>query len=331
MVLHPTFRRLWAAAFATALGVGSVGWCGERELLEAILVRVNDRIVTVSDFRERLDAELSQIASPPEGAARERFARELFSTVVDELILLERAREKKLTIDDEMVDKAIGELREQNQLQDDAAFKTALASAGLTEQALRERYRHNMLLQRAVQSEVKPTEITEEEIRQRYEADKERFRVPDKVELEQVFLPVAADGSDRSMVMRTAQALVERVRGGADLQAEATLAGGEVQELGAIPVADMREDLQRVLEPLSDNGLTDPLETAGGVQIVRLVRRIPAGYQPFEEVEESIRRQLSQGAYQDQTRGMVDRLKGEYLVEIHEDRLEMIIAQLRGA
>jgi len=331
MVLHPSFRRLWAAAFATALGVASVGWCGERELLEAILVRVNDRIVTVSDFRERLDAELSQIASPPEGAARERFARELFSTVVDELILLERAREKKLTIDDEMVDKAIGELREQNQLQDNAAFKAALASAGLTEQALRERYRHNMLLQRAVQSEIKPTEITEEEIRQRYEADKERFRVPDKVELEQVFLPVAADGSDRSMVMRTAQALVERVRGGADLQAEATLAGGEVQELGAIPVADMREDLQRVLEPLSDNGLTDPLETAGGVQIVRLVRRIPAGYQPFEEVEESIRRQLSQGAYQDQTRGMVDRLKGEYLVEIHEDRLEMIIAQLRGA
>jgi hypothetical protein len=67
------------------------------------------------------------------------------------------------------------------------------------------------------------------------------------------------------------------------------------------------------------------------VQIVRLVRRIPAGYRPFEEVEESIRRQLSQGAYQDQTRGMVDRLKGEYLVEIHEDRLDMIIAQLRGA
>lgn len=330
-MVHPTLRSLSAAAFAAAIGVASVAWCGDRELVEAILVRVNDRIVTVSDFRERLTAELSQLPSPPEGAARERFARELFTTVVDELILLERAREKKLTIDDEMVDKAIGELREQNQLQDDAAFKAALASAGLTEQALRERYRHNMLLQRAVQSEIKPTEITEEEIRQRYEADKEQFRVPAKAELEQVFLPVAADGSDRRQVMRTAQGLVERVRGGADLRAEATLAGGEVQELGAIPVADMREDLQRVLEPLADNGLTDPLETPGGVQIVRLVRRIPAGYQPFEEVEESIRRQLSQGAYQDQTKGMVDRLKGEYLVEIHEDRLEMIIAQLRGA
>ena len=191
--------------------------------------------MTVSDFRERVGIELSQQPSPPEGAALDRFIRGLFDTQVEEMILLERAREKKLTIDDEMVDKAIGELREQNQLQDDAAFKAALAGAGLTEEALRDRYRHNMLLQRAVQSEVKPTEITEPEVRERYEADKEKFRVPAKVELEQVFLPVAADGSDRRQVMRTAQGLVERVRGGADLRAEATLAGARHSGAGRNP------------------------------------------------------------------------------------------------
>jgi parvulin-like peptidyl-prolyl isomerase len=293
-------------------------------------VRVNDRIVTISDFRERLEVELSQMPSRPEGEELDRIAHQFFQTQVDELILLERAREKKLTVDDEMVDKAIAELREQNQLQDDAAFKAALAGAGLTEQALRDRYRHNMLLQRAVQSEIKQTEVTEEELRQRYEANKEQYRVPAKVELEQVFLPVADDGSDRRQVMQTAQGLVERVRGGADLRAEATLAGAEIQELGAIPETDLRVELQEILAPLPDNGLSDPLETAGGVQVVRLVRRIPAGYQPFEEVEGSIRRQLSQGAYQDQTRGMVERLKGEYLVEIHEDRLDRIIAELGG-
>ena len=330
MEMQPMFRRKWAGAIAAALAVSSVAWGGDRQVVEAILVRVNDRIVTISDFRERLEVELSQLPSRPEGEELDRFAHQFFQTQVDELILLERAREKKLTVDDEMVDKAIAELREQNQLQDDAAFKAALAGAGLTEQALRDRYRHNMLLQRAVQSEVKQTEITEEELRQRYEANKEQYRVPAKVELEQVFLPVADDGSDRRQVMQTAQGLVERVRGGADLRAEATLAGAEIQELGAIPETDLRVELQQILAPLSDNGLSDPLETAGGVQVVRLVRRIPAGYQPFEEVEGSIRRQLSQGAYQDQTRGMVERLKGEYLVEIHEDRLDRIIADLGG-
>jgi len=330
MGLQPMLRRKWVGAIAITLAVSSIAWGGERQVVEAILVRVNDRIVTISDFRERLEVELSQLPSRPEGEELDRFAHQFFQTQVDELILLERAREKKLTVDDEMVDKAIAELREQNQLQDDAAFKAALAGAGLTEQALRDRYRHNMLLQRAVQSEIKQTEITEEELRQRYEANKEQYRVPAKVELEQVFLPVADDGSDRRQVMQTAQGLVERVRGGADLRAEATLAGAEIQELGAIPETDLRVELQQILAPLPDNGLSDPLETAGGVQVVRLVRRIPAGYQPFEEVEESIRRQLSQGAYQDQTRGMVERLKGDYLVEIHEDRLDRIIAELGG-
>jgi len=330
MGLQPKLGRKWIGAIATALALSSVAWGGDRQVVEAILVRVNDRIVTTSDFRERLKVELSQLPSRPEGEELDRFARQFFQTQVDELILLERAREKKLTVDDGMVDKAIAELREQNQLQDDATFKAALASAGLTEQALRDRYRHNMLLQRAVQSEIKPTEITEEELRQRYEASKEQYRVPAKVELQQVFLPVADDGSDRGQVLRTAQGLVERVRGGADLRAEATLAGAEIQELGAIPEADLRMELQQILAPLADNGLSDPLETAGGIQVVRLVRRIPAGYQPFEEVEESIRRQLSQGAYQGQTRGMVDRLKGEYLVEIHEDRLDKIIGELGG-
>ena len=330
MGLQPMLRRKWVGAIAITLAVSSIAWGGERQVVEAILVRVNDRIVTISDFRERLEVELSQLPSRPEGEELDRFAHQFFQTQVDELILLERAREKKLTVDDEMVDKAIAELREQNQLQDDAAFKAALAGAGLTEQALRDRYRHNMLLQRAVQSEIKQTEITEEELRQRYEANKEQYRVPAKVELEQVFLPVADDGSDRRQVMQTAQGLVERVRSGADLRAEATLAGAEIQELGAIPETDLRVELQQILAPLPDNGLSDPLETAGGVQVVRLVRRIPAGYQPFEEVEESIRRQLSQGAYQDQTRGMVERLKGEYLVEIHEDRLDRVIAELGG-
>jgi len=331
MGLQPMLRRLSTGALAAALALAAAAWAADRQLVEAILVRVNDRVVTVSDFRERLSVELSQLPSPPEGEALGRFAHSLFDTVVEELILLERAREKKLTIDDEMLDKAIADLRKQNKLEDDADFKAALASAGLTEQALRDRYRHNMLLQRAVQSEIKPSEITEPEIRERYEADKEKYRVPAKVELEQIVLPVADDGSDRRQVLRTAQGLVERVRGGADLRAEATLAGGEIQELGAIPESDLREELQAVIDPLPENGLTDPLETASGVQIVRLVRRIPAGYQPFEEVEESIRRQLSQTAYQDQTRGMVERLKAEYLVEVHEDRLEAIIAEMGGA
>ena len=329
MSKHPIAPR--AALLSAILMVVTPLVAGQRILVEGILVRVNDRILTMSDFQKRLEVELSQVSTPPQGDALRSFAQHLFDQTVDDMILLERADEKHLTVDEEMVDKQIAQLRKDNNLEDDAAFEQALKGAGLTVDALRERYRQSMLMQRAVQSDITATEITEEEVRQRYEANKEDYRVPAKVELEQVFLPVAADGSDRAEVLRRARGLVKRVRGGNDLRAEATLAGAELQQLGEIPPGDLRPDLRSAIQDLAEGGVTDPLETAGGFQVVRLVRRIPASYQPYEEVAPAIRRKMAMDSYQAQTRGAIDRLKKDYLVEIHEDRFQHLLDQIAGA
>jgi parvulin-like peptidyl-prolyl isomerase len=313
---------------AVVLCAAGAALAGERMVIEAILIRVNDRIMTVGDFRQRLQVELSQIPAPPVGEALRTFSQALFESVLDEMVLLERAQEKRILVDEEMVDQAIDSLREENNLQEDAAFAQALESAGLSEEKLRERYRRSMLIQRTAQSEVKPSEITEEQLRQRYEAELDSYRIPAKVELEQLFFPIAADGSDRDQVMRLARGLVDRVRQGSDLKAEATLAGIQLQELGAIPEADLRQDLRQVLEELEEGGLTNPLDTGGGIQVIRLVRRIEAGVQLFDEVKELIRRQVSLESYEQQTRGVVERLKEEYLVKVDQEGLAEIIDQL---
>jgi parvulin-like peptidyl-prolyl isomerase len=311
------------------LAAGTVA--AERFVIEAVLVRVNDRIMTITDFQRRLEVELSQIPEPPTGSDLESFARGLFDSIVNEMVLLERAAEKRLKIEEGQVDSAIDNLREQNNLQDDAAFEEALRSAGLTVDDLRARFRQSMLLQRTAQSEVTPTEITEQELFQRYEEDKEeRYRVPPMVELEQLFFPIAADSSDRAEVLQRARGLVERVRSGNDLRAEATLAGVEVQQLGAIPEQDLRPDLKQTIDGMEENGITDPLETGGGLQVIRLIERRPASFQSFEEVKDAIRREVSNAAYEQQTRGVVERLKGEYLVEINEQQLQEILRDLAG-
>ncbi|MCJ7753468.1 MAG: SurA N-terminal domain-containing protein, partial [Thermoanaerobaculales bacterium] len=222
----------------------------ERVVVEGVLVRVNERIVTISDFTERIRQELTQMPTQPNNEELQQFTEMLLGEMVSELVLLERAQEKRLNVEDEMVDNAIENLRKENGLEDDQAWEEALSSAGMTVDALRERYQRSMLLQRAVQGEVRPVEITEEELRQQYELDKENFRVPAKVNLEQVYL--ADDGSNPAELSRRARGLVDRVRGGADFKAEATLAGAELQELGAIPADDCRPELKLALEPLND-------------------------------------------------------------------------------
>jgi parvulin-like peptidyl-prolyl isomerase len=325
-------RRLMAASCLGMVLLAAAAAAGDRVVIEAVLVRVNDRIMTMIDFQRRLEVELSQIPAPPTGDELESFTRSLFETVVDEMILLERAVEKRLTVDDKQIDNASENLREQNNLQDDAAFEEALRSAGVTVDDLRARFRHSMLLQRTAQSEITPTEITEQELFQRYEAEKdERYRVPPMVELEQLFFPIAADSSNRAEVLQRARGLVERVRSGSDLTAEATLAGVVVQQLGRIPEGDLRPDLKQTIDRMEENQITDPLETGGGVQVIRLIERRPASFESFEEVKEAIRREVSMSAYQQQTRGVVERLRGEYLVEINEQRLEDILRDLAGA
>jgi hypothetical protein len=191
---------------------------------------------------------------------------------------------------------------------------------------LRERYRKNILLQRTVQGEVRPVEITEEELRATYEQHKDRYRIPAKVELEQVFLSDETEGGGSSVGI--AQGLVSRVRGGADLKAEATLAGAELQDLGAIPLEDCRPDLQSAIDGLEDGEVTDPLTVPGGIQVIRLVRRVPAGYEAFEDVVEQLRRERSAESYEEQTRGLVERLRSEYLVEVHEEHLPLVYRSL---
>lgn len=301
----------------------------ERVLVEGVLVRVNERIVTVSDFSERVRSEIAQMPQAPANQQElSEFAEMLLQEVVNELVILERATEKRVEVDEQMVDQAVANLRKENNLEDDEAWEQALQSSGLTADLLRERYRRSMTMQRAVQGEVRPVEVTEEELRRQYESDKERFSVPAKVELEQVFLSSGAETDPATL--RRAEAMVERVRGGADLKAEAILAGAELQDLGAIPVEDCRPDLRSALEPLPEGGVTEPLAVPGGLQIVRLVERIPAGYQPFEEVAEELRRQRSAESYENQTRGLVEKLRQDYLVEVHEDRLALVLENLAG-
>jgi parvulin-like peptidyl-prolyl isomerase len=302
---------------------GTLATAGERTIVDAILVRVNDRIMTVSDFKARIEADMSQLQAIPEGEDLRSFVTQIFDAAVDEMVMLERAREKNLTIENERLDQAIDELRQENNLQDDEDFRLAMEQAGMTEKSLRERYRQNMLLQRTIQSELNPTEITTEELRILYEEEKERFRVPKKVELEQIFFQLNKDDNPAELERRVT-ALIERVRGGSDLVAEATLAGVEVANIGAIPEDDLRPELKTVLDNLDDGDLSEPMETEGGFLVVRLLDRIGAGFEPFEDVKEQLRRRESGKAYQEQSGGLVTKLKAEYLVEIHRERLALL-------
>jgi len=303
---------------------------GERQLLEGIMIRVNDEILTMSEFEDRLTQELSQLSPEPEGKDLELIAKRLLDNSANEMILLERAKEKGITADDTSVEAAVQSLRKENGLEDDKKFEAALKESGLTVETLKQRYRRSLLMSRAAQSEIKPTEITTEELRQVYEKNKEQYAVPAKIHLEQVIFPVAKDQSDLEAVDKRARALMKRVSEGADLKAELTLAGVKLQDLGEIPVDDLRPELVKMLDQLPLNTFSDPLATPGGIQLLRVLKKIPAGYRSFDSVKEEIRRQESERLFREQQGGLIDKLKKDYLVELHPEYIPAVLKRLKS-
>jgi parvulin-like peptidyl-prolyl isomerase len=326
-----TRREQWIATLGILAALGATaGQAAEREVVEAILARVNDRVITVSEFATRIQQDASQLDPPPAPEELGDFAASLLENVVNEMVLLERAVEKGVTVDEDIIDGAIENLRAEAGLDDETAFRQALEQSRMNEEELRERYRRSFLIQRASQGETQPTELTEEELRMTYEAEKERYAVPEKVELEQMVFPVAEDESDLDEVLRRAEAMLGRVAEGSDLKAEATLAGVELQSLGGIPLMDLRPELLARLEGVPEGGFTEPMQNPGGIVVLRVIDRIPAGHREFEEVREQIRRREAERLFFEARQGFVDRLKERYLVEVHEERLEPIVARLVG-
>ncbi len=293
----------------------------ERHLVEGIVVRVNDRILTTRDMRLRMVERAAETGQPVQPAEYERFVAE----TTDELCLLERAAELKMDVTKEEVDEALAQLREDNRLTDDQAFRAMLEATGITEKQLRDRLRDTILVRRVLAREIGSLPITEEELRQRYEREKDSFAMPARVHLQHIVLPLAADRRDHATKRARLERLAAAVRAGADflILVEREVAGGEAVggDLGEVALPDLRPEVLQAVEGLQPGQLAGPFESPAGLHLVYLVARLAPATKPFEQVARELReRELTERHYRRLTSIVAD-LKTRYVVETHPEYL----------
>jgi peptidyl-prolyl cis-trans isomerase SurA len=302
------------AAVAAATAVA-----GERKLVEGIVVRVNDRILTVADMRKRLAERAAETgaAVPPEEYPR------LVAEATDDLCVIERAIELKVEVTDEEVNESVKNLRDQNKIESDEQFEQTLRTMGMSLEELRARMHDQILINRALTREMGSLPITEEELRQRYEHEKSNYGVPEKVHLQHLVLPVGGATGDEERVLAQAQRLVAAARTGADfgalLKQETEHSGASGGDLGTVAVPDLRPEVRDAVAKLKAGEIADPFTSPAGVHVIRLIERIPAGFKPFAEVADDLRQREMADRYRNKMHSVVDDLKKRYVVEVHPE------------
>ena len=308
-----------AATVAAAITVA-----GDLQLVEGIVVRVNDTILTVADMRKRVNERAAETGAP---VPAETYAT-LVEEAADDLCLLERAAELKVEVADEEIAEQLQRLRQQNRIESDEHFEQTLRGMGLSVDQLRARIREQVLIDRVMQREIGNVPVTEEELRQRYAREQTRFRVPEQVHLEHLVFAVGTEQGDAERTLARAQQLVAAVRSGREfaavLKEEIASDAATGGDLGTVAVPDLRPEVRDAVATLKAGELADPFRTPAGVHVVRLVERKPEGFQPFDAVTAELRQQELAERFRARMRSVVDDLKKRYVVEMHPELLRPI-------
>ncbi len=188
------------------------------ELVEKILARVNDRLITNSEFQKRMVAASH---APQASTDLMQIKREVLEDLIREKLLEERAKEMSVSASDEEIETAVERVKRQYNLATDQEFDAALASSNMTREDLKRQMRQTIILQKVIGRDVtSKLEISEDMLRLEYERQKEKlYRVPESARVAEIVIrfPANDPATREKAVARLEEARSKLAAGGGPL------------------------------------------------------------------------------------------------------------------
>lgn len=271
---------------------------GEMTVVDEVIAQVNDEVITLSmlkrQTKERIEA-LKQNGMTEQQAIEEvtKKQAELIATLINEKLLLQRGKELDMAADIEAeVNRRLLQIAREQGINSIEKLYDAMRQSGLNPEEVRKTMRAEMMKQAVLQSEVDRRiylGFSTDEVKKYFDAHPDKFRKPESVKLSEIYLGLT--GKDEAAVKARALELVSQIRAGADFKALASAnsereRGGQRTAptdggfVGEFDIPNLREDLVAALKDVKAGGVTEPLRTSEGYQILRVDERSPAGTTP---------------------------------------------------
>lgn len=322
-------------AAAPEAEVGSELSAAAEELLDAlrapepdkVVARVNGEAILAGEVYDA--AAFRQLAAEAEGqtftaAQAKNFRIMLLGLMVDDLILRQAAAERGVTVEDAAVETELQKLRDQ--------FGTAeqwsanLAEQGIDEAEIEDAVRNRLVQQRFRDHLIEGIRVTEEEARQFYDDNPERFLEGETVDVRQVLIASRAGDppARREQARRRAEEAHSRAMGGeavADLAKEYSQTpnaskGGLVPGLprgAAVP------KFEEVAFALERGEISEVFEIPQGFTFVEKVSHKEPTPIPFAEIKPQLMIELNKVKQDGMIAMALTQLRSESTIELLDD------------
>ncbi len=263
-----------------------------------VVLRVNDRIVTLYEYQRALAEQIRQIRNTPgltELQRQERLGevgRLIMKTMFEEQLILSRADQLAVAVDESDVEQQIRATWERFGIENEEQFRDALAQSGMREEDFRERTRVELRANIVRGREVAPRiDLADEDLRRFYRDNQERFAIPERARFEEVVILEGVVPADR-MAPLASLARTRLTAGEAAAEVVEGLGEGATSvDVGWVTAGDLAPALDAVAWDLQTGDVAEPVSARGGLHVLKMLEREPASVQPFEEVRDAIERQ----------------------------------------
>lgn len=318
-------RKNWILAAGLIIALATM--CrAEQKVLEEIVARVNDDIITRSDFEKSKQQLRQELGQQFFGADLEReFAvreKNVLRDLIDQLLLIQKAKELGISVDTELV-RTLDRYRDENHLKTLDDLEREVTQQGINYEDFKSNIRNSLFTQAVIRQEVgRRIQITQEEINKYYEAHKKEFERPEEVRFREIL--ISTEGKEDAQVKEAAKKaadLVVRARKGEDFADLAkkfsdgpTAKDGGEQDF--IQRNLLLKEIADVVFAMKRNQVSDPILTKFGYKIIKLEDKHEPGIPTVDKVNDQISNVLYMQQLAPGLREYLGQLRQESFLEV---------------
>jgi peptidyl-prolyl cis-trans isomerase SurA len=304
------------------------------ELLEGIVVRVGDRIVTRTQYERRLREVFSDIdrSAPAERAKelKEAARKSLVNELISELLIKDRADRLGITISEAEIKEATTRLKQQYGITTDAQFEESLRSSGMTRVDMETRLRDTLTTNKVFGRELRSREqLSDAELRDRYNREKESFRLPERAHLREIVVLKPETGSVEEARTRANEVAAAARKPGTDFaNLASTMSDSGTKDkggdLGEVAKGDLMADLDKAVFNAPQGAILGPIETKSAWHVMKVEQRLPSEVPAFESVKDKLKKDASDETFERDYKAYIETLRKDAYVQINEDMIPKV-------
>ena len=306
---------------------------GVPRVIDEVIAQINADVITLSMLKREMAeaAEALKARGMPAEQATDEMAKrrtEVIITLINEQLLVQKGKELGMNEDVEAeVNRRMLDVMKRENFKTMGDLEKAMVEGGINPASVRSTMRTEIMKTWVLGREVDQKiylGLTDSEVKTYFEANKDKFRKPESVVLSEIYLSTV--GKDPKEVRERADKLVAQLRGGADFKALAMVQSEREQDgkrvapeskgkLGTYALSDISKvEVATALKNVKVGGVTNPLDTEGGIIILHVDERPPAGEATFDDAK--VREAITVTRLEKERKTYMDNLRRDAYVEV---------------